>query len=132
MSGLGPVAAGLAAGGTSMVTTKGDLGRSLMAGLGAWGGAELGEVLGASGAGEMVSGSQATPWLNPDTSQLVGIAPKGMTENENWLTKYAPDMILHQTLLQAAPYLKNDERIQQSNRTKSLISARCGGQEFGV
>ena len=80
MSGLGPVAAGLAAGGTSMVTTKGDLGRSLMAGLGAWGGAELGEVLGASGAGEMVSGSQATPWLNPDTSQLVGIAPKGMTE----------------------------------------------------
>ena len=46
MTGLGPVAAGLAAGGTSMVTTKGDLGRSLMAGLGAWGGAELGNVLG--------------------------------------------------------------------------------------
>ena len=51
MSGLGPVAAGLAAGGTSMVTTKGDLGRSLMAGIGAWGGAELGNILGASEAG---------------------------------------------------------------------------------
>lgn len=31
--------------------------------------------------------------------------------NENWLTQYAPDMLLWQTLLQAAPFLKNDSRI---------------------
>jgi|TARA_R110000787_G_scaffold270520_2_gene377504 hypothetical protein len=63
-----------------------------------------------------------------DTNWLVGPTPDStypfeaqvyltpqeltVTYNENWLTKYAPDMILHQTLLQAAPYLKNDERIQ--------------------
>jgi hypothetical protein len=60
MSGFGPVAAGLAAGGTSMATTKGDLGRSLMAGLGAWGGAELGNVLGGSGSLDMAGGKAAT------------------------------------------------------------------------
>ena len=59
MSGLGPVAAGLAAGGTSMVTTKGDLGRSLMAGLGAWGGAELGNVLGGSASLNAAGGQAA-------------------------------------------------------------------------
>lgn len=29
----------------------------------------------------------------------------------NWLTKYAPDLLLFGTLLQAVPFLKNDERI---------------------
>lgn len=29
----------------------------------------------------------------------------------NWLTEYAPDLLLYATLLEAAPFLKNDERI---------------------
>lgn len=29
----------------------------------------------------------------------------------NWLTNYAPDLILYGTLLEAVPFLKNDERI---------------------
>lgn len=29
----------------------------------------------------------------------------------NWLTEYAPDVLLYSTLLEAAPFLKNDERI---------------------
>jgi hypothetical protein len=29
----------------------------------------------------------------------------------NWLTEYAPNMLLYATLLEATPYLKNDERI---------------------
>lgn len=30
----------------------------------------------------------------------------------NWLTEYAPDLLLYATLLEATPFLKNDERIQ--------------------
>lgn len=34
------------------------------------------------------------------------------TENQtNWLTKFAPQMLLYATLLEATPFLKNDERI---------------------
>ena len=29
----------------------------------------------------------------------------------NWITEYAPDVLLYATLLEAAPFLKNDERI---------------------
>lgn len=29
----------------------------------------------------------------------------------NWLTEYAPDLLLYATLLEASPFLKNDERI---------------------
>ena len=50
--GMQPWAAGLLAGGTSMLTTKGDLGRSILAGLGAWGGASLGQAAGAAGGAE--------------------------------------------------------------------------------
>ena len=30
----------------------------------------------------------------------------------NWLTEYAPDLLLYATLLEASPFLKNDERVQ--------------------
>jgi len=30
----------------------------------------------------------------------------------NWLTQYAPDILLYAALLEATPFLKNDERIQ--------------------
>jgi hypothetical protein len=30
----------------------------------------------------------------------------------NWLTEYAPDLLLYSTLLEASPFLKNDERVQ--------------------
>ena len=30
----------------------------------------------------------------------------------NWLTEYAPDILLYATLLEATPFLKNDERVQ--------------------
>lgn len=29
----------------------------------------------------------------------------------NWLTAYAPDVLLYATMLEAAPFLKNDERV---------------------
>jgi len=30
----------------------------------------------------------------------------------NWLTEYAPDLLLYASLLEATPFLKNDERVQ--------------------
>lgn len=33
------------------------------------------------------------------------------TNQTNWLTDYAPNMLLYRALLEATPYLKNDERI---------------------
>ena len=33
------------------------------------------------------------------------------TVQSNWLTEYAPNLILYATLLEATPFLKNDERI---------------------
>ena len=34
------------------------------------------------------------------------------TNQTNWLTQYAPNALLYATLLEATPFLKNDERIQ--------------------
>ena len=33
------------------------------------------------------------------------------SNQENWLTKYAPNLLLYGTLLETTPFLKNDERI---------------------
>lgn len=38
--------------------------------------------------------------------------PLDETNQENWLTKYAPNLLLYATLLEATPFLKSDERIQ--------------------
>lgn len=37
--------------------------------------------------------------------------PITVTNQTNWLTNYAPDVLLYGTLLEAIPYLKNDERM---------------------
>ena len=34
-----------------------------------------------------------------------------VTNQTNWLTEFAPDLLLYATLLETAPYLKNDQRI---------------------
>lgn len=39
------------------------------------------------------------------------LVPLDDANQTNWLTKYAPDLLLFATLLQAAPFLKGDERI---------------------
>lgn len=36
------------------------------------------------------------------------LSPENQT---NWLTDYAPDVLLYAILLEAVPFLKNDERI---------------------
>lgn len=60
-------------------------------------------------------------WLitpTPSTSQQLEIlyyeqpAFLGEDNQTNYLTEYAPDVLLYATLLEATPFLKNDERIQ--------------------
>lgn len=38
--------------------------------------------------------------------------PLSSANQTNWLTNYAPDVLLYATLLEAMPYLKDDDRIQ--------------------
>jgi hypothetical protein len=60
-------------------------------------------------------------WLlvpTPATAQTLEILyyeqPRLLGEEfqTNWLTEYAPDLLLYATLLEATPFLKNDDRIQ--------------------
>lgn len=39
--------------------------------------------------------------------------PLSATNEENWLTQYAPQLLLYGTLLEAQPFLKRPERIQE-------------------
>jgi hypothetical protein len=54
----------------------------------------------------------------PATSQVLEILyyeqPRFLGDDfqTNWLTEYAPDLLLYATLLEASPFLKNDERVQ--------------------
>lgn len=54
----------------------------------------------------------------PATAQTLEILyyeqPRFLGEDfqTNWLTEYAPDLLLYATLLEATPFLKSDERIQ--------------------
>ena len=70
----GPVGAGLASGATSMVTTKGDVGRSLMAGLGAWGASALPTQFGSADVMGKAMGSGAS--FNPAVAAKSGVAFK--------------------------------------------------------
>lgn len=38
--------------------------------------------------------------------------PLSVSNQTNWFTEFAPDMLLYAALLEAVPYLKNDQRIQ--------------------
>ena len=54
--------------------------------------------------------------------------PISATNQMNWLTNYAPDALLYATLLEAIPYLKNDERIpvwqQMYDRALASLNAQ--------
>mgnify|MGYP006398020473 CR=1 FL=1 len=70
--GMSAVGAGLTVGGLTALTSGGDLGKGLMAGLGAWGGAGLGGAV--AGMGSNAIGSQAAANANAVSNQ-VGIGP---------------------------------------------------------
>lgn len=48
----------------------------------------------------------------------------------NWLTEYAPDLLLYATLLEAAPFLKNDERIQTWQNMYNRAAQALSGEDL--
>lgn len=48
----------------------------------------------------------------------------------NWLTDYAPQLLLYRTLLEAAPFLKNDERIPVWQGLYDRAAAMFNGEDI--
>lgn len=48
----------------------------------------------------------------------------------NWLTEYAPDLLLYATLLESAPFLKNDERIQTWQAMYDRAAQAISGEDL--
>lgn len=48
----------------------------------------------------------------------------------NWLTEYAPNLLLYATLLEAAPFLKNDERIPVWQSMYDRAASALNGEDL--
>lgn len=48
----------------------------------------------------------------------------------NWLTEYAPDLLLYATLLEASPFLKKDERIGTWQALYDRAAQAIGGEDL--
>lgn len=49
----------------------------------------------------------------------------------NWLTDYAPDLLLYATLLEASPFLKNDERVGLWQAMYDRSAKALSGEDLG-
>ena len=49
----------------------------------------------------------------------------------NWLTQYAPDVLLYATLLEATPFLKNDERVGVWQSMYDRAAKALSGEDLG-
>jgi hypothetical protein len=52
------------------------------------------------------------------------------TTQTNWLTEYAPQLLLYGTLLEATPFLKNDERIATWQNYYDRAAAMLNGEDL--
>ena len=48
----------------------------------------------------------------------------------NWLTEHAPELLLYGTLLEATPFLKNDERIQTWQSMYDRAASATNGEDL--
>jgi hypothetical protein len=48
----------------------------------------------------------------------------------NWLSEYAPQLLLYGTLLEATPFLKNDERIPVWQSMYDRAAAMLNGEDL--
>ena len=61
-----------------------------------------------------------------DANSYERIAPLSSTNQTNWLTQNAPNAMLFGTLLQAMPFLKNDQRTIFQSKYSEAIAALKG------
>lgn len=54
----------------------------------------------------------------------------GDEQQTNWLTEYAPQLLLYATLLEASPFLKNDERIPVWQNMYDRAAAMLNGEDL--
>lgn len=52
------------------------------------------------------------------------------TTQTNWITEYAPQLLLYATLLEATPFLKNDERIGTWQQYYDRAAAMLNGEDL--
>lgn len=52
------------------------------------------------------------------------------SNQSNWLTEYAPELLLYASLLEAAPFLKNDDRIQTWQGLYDRAAAMLNGEDL--
>lgn len=78
-------------------------------------------------------------WLitpTPDAADTLEILyyeqPRFLGEDyqTNWLTEYAPEALLYATLMEASPFLKNDERIQTWQAMYDRTAQSLNGQDL--
>ena len=55
----------------------------------------------------------------------------GPNLQSNWLTEYAPELVLYASLLEATPFLKNDERVQLWQGLYDRCAQAFNGQDLG-
>jgi hypothetical protein len=74
-----------------------------------------------------------TPAVDTDLEILYYELPRPIDEeNEtNWLTTYAPNLILYATLLEATPFLKNDERVATWQSMYDRFAQALSGEDMG-
>jgi hypothetical protein len=68
-----------------------------------------------------------------DTLEILYYEQPRFLDNEtqtNWLTEYAPDLLLYATLLEATPFLKNDERMQMWQTTYDRAAQALSGEDL--
>jgi hypothetical protein len=54
----------------------------------------------------------------------------GEDSQTNWLTEYAPDLLLYATLLEASPFLKKDERLTVWQGMYERAAQALGGEDL--
>lgn len=70
---------------------------------------------------------QDYPW---EVSYYEKLQPLDATNETNWLTDVVPQLLLYATLLEAAPFLKNDARIQTWQTLYDRALAAVSGEDI--
>ena len=73
-----------------------------------------------------------TPAVNTPMEILYYELPQPLDDanEQNWLTNYAPNLLLYASLLEATPFLKNDERIQTWQAMYDRAAQSVSGQDI--